>query len=470
MRTFLAFHFLAYLSIFIKTTKGTIFGIRIVDAPQSREPQYHQPQYQPSYKPHYKPNIIDGISNLKAGALRTGANALRFKGDVLYGGADALDQTANQFSPAPRQQQSANLHFRPPPIQSHQTHSNLNFANTFGNNFQHSTYNNPPPTYNNPNNFNNNPNNFNNNNNLPQNGNPDVITINNQGFNNGGREPDVLIGDPRIPNTVDPGLLTNEQMMLMKQNQAQQMMMIQEQKMKMMKESMKIQTELMKVKDTNKGPKIQQCEERFTQLVGDIFIGNEMVPDVIDTPPKYPLELTYRTVRTFPGMRLTAETTRFKPMVEWPSEEGDFYTLVLANLDINTRRNRTLAEFWHWFVANIPGDAVDDGEVIFDLLFPLVLPEGDGDHRFGYFVMKQPRRIDYSAEGGPTDSCSPNMSKGRGPKRSVKELIRRYDLELTASTFLIIDSDQASLEIACEWQRCMGGQSDLDILACADKL
>ena len=125
------------------------------------------------------------------------------QGDVLYGGADALDQTANQFSPAPRQQQSANLHFRyvwkyidlytifhnsyfrPPPIQSHQTHSNLNFANTFGNNFQHSTYNNPPPTYNNPNNFNNNPNNFNNNNNLPQNGNPDVITINNQGFNNG---------------------------------------------------------------------------------------------------------------------------------------------------------------------------------------------------------------------------------------------------------------------------------------------
>ena len=120
---------------------------------------------------------------------------------------------------------------------------------------------------------------------------------------------------------------------------------------------------------------------------------------------------------------------------------------------------------------------MDDGEVIFDLLFPLVLPEGDGNHRFGYFVLKQPGRVDYSAEGGPTDSCSPNMSKGRGPKRyllyliptthitttcyllrSVKELIRRYDLELTAATFLIIDSDPASLEIACEWQRCMGGQ------------
>lgn len=447
---------LGVLSTVTQLTTGTIFGIRIVDAPQSREPQYSAPQ---SYKPQYKPNLINGFSNLKAGALRTGANALRFKGDLFYGGADTLDQTANQFSPAPRQQQSAQFHLRPPPIQSHQTHQNLNFANTFGNNFQHSSYNNPPPSYNNQNNYNNNnQNNFNNNNqnNNPSfnPSNPDVISINNQGgFNNGGREPDVIVGDPRIPsNTVDPGLLSTEQMMLMKQKQAEQMMKVQEQKMKQM------QTELMKVKDSTNGPKIQQCEERFTQLVGDIFIGNEMVPDVIDAPPKYPLELTYRTVRTFPGMRLTAGTTRFKPMVSWPSDEGDLYTLVLANLDINTRRNRTLSEFWHWFVANIPGDSVDDGEVIFDLLFPLVLPEGDGDHRFGYFVLKQPGRIDYSAEGGPTDSCSPNMSKGRGPKRSVKELIRRYDLELTASTFLIIDSDQASLEIACEWQRCMGGQ------------
>ena len=43
--------------------------------------------------------------------------------------------------------------------------------------------------------------------------------------------------------------------------------------------------------------------------------------------------------------------------------------------------SRTLSEFWHWFVANIPGDSVDEGETVFEHLFPLVLPEGHGDHR-----------------------------------------------------------------------------------------
>lgn len=76
-----------------------------------------------------------------------------------------------------------------------------------------------------------------------------------------------------------------------------------------------------------------------------------------------------------------------------------------------------MAEFWHWMVANVPGDNIDDGDVILDLLHPLVLQDGDGDHRFGYFVLKQPGRIDYSEEGGPTDNCSPEMSEGRGPYR-----------------------------------------------------
>ena len=82
--------------------------------------------------------------------------------------------------------------FRP----SQQTSSaQLNFLNAFGNNLQQNSYN-SPPSYNAP--GNNNFNNINNNNNEDT----DVITINNQGPFNTGRDPDVIVGDPRA---VDPG-------------------------------------------------------------------------------------------------------------------------------------------------------------------------------------------------------------------------------------------------------------------------
>ena len=59
---------------------------------------------------------------------------------------------------------------------------------------------------------------------------------------------------------------------------------------------------------------------------------------------------------------------------------ADFYIIIKLFSCIQLLY-RTLSEFWHWFVANVPGDNLDEGEVIFELLFPLVLPEGDGDHR-----------------------------------------------------------------------------------------
>jgi hypothetical protein len=204
-----------------------------------------------------------------------------------------------------------------------------------------------------------------------------------------------------------------------------------------------------------------QSKSILNDLLQDIFMGNEVIPDIIDVAPRYPLDLTYKTIRTFPGMKLTADMTRFKPMLKWPAQPDSLYTVVLSNLDINSRRNRTLSEFWHWFVANIPGDSVDDGEVVFDLLYPLVLPEGDGDHRYGYFVFEQPSQLDYTEEGGPTDSCSPSMSNGRGPFKSTKNFMKKYNLELTAATFLIIDSNEASMEIACEWQQCIGDTINL---------
>ena len=100
-----------------------------------------------------------------------------------------------------------------------------------------------------------------------------MITINNQ--------PDVVVNG-RAPNNVDQGLqqqlqqLQLQQFMLQQQQQQQRQQRQQQQQQQTVVRA-PMQTG-MRVKDMKRGPKIQQCEERFTQLVGDIFIGNELVP------------------------------------------------------------------------------------------------------------------------------------------------------------------------------------------------
>ena len=63
-----------FSSLSLAEPSPTIFGIRIVDAPA--RPSYGAPQASYGGGP---PNILDGVSSLKAGALRGAGSALRFK-------------------------------------------------------------------------------------------------------------------------------------------------------------------------------------------------------------------------------------------------------------------------------------------------------------------------------------------------------------------------------------------------------
>ena len=69
---------ITFSSLSLAEPSPTIFGIRIVDAPARGS--YGAPK--PSYgggPPNILDGAINGVSNLKAGALRGGASALRFK-------------------------------------------------------------------------------------------------------------------------------------------------------------------------------------------------------------------------------------------------------------------------------------------------------------------------------------------------------------------------------------------------------
>ena len=44
-----------------------------------------------------------------------------------------------------------------------------------------------------------------------------------------------------------------------------------------------------------------QSDASLKSILENIFMGHEIIPDVVNEPPQFPLELTYKTIRTFPG-------------------------------------------------------------------------------------------------------------------------------------------------------------------------
>lgn len=81
------------------------------------------------------------------------------------------------------------------------------------------------------------------------------------------------------------------------------------------------------------------------------------------------------------------------PEVAYVSEPSSLWTLILTNPDGHlTKQN---AEYVHWFVGNIPGDDISQGEVVWNYLQPFP-PRGTGFHRFVFILYKQERKMDYT--------------------------------------------------------------------------
>ncbi|KAL0279981.1 UNVERIFIED_CONTAM: hypothetical protein PYX00_001415 [Menopon gallinae] len=82
-----------------------------------------------------------------------------------------------------------------------------------------------------------------------------------------------------------------------------------------------------------------------------------------------------------------------KPNVRYASKDSTLWTLVLTNPDGHfTEENK---EYVHWFVGNIPGNKVNEGEEIWDYLQPFP-PRGVGFQRLIFILYKQTEKIDYS--------------------------------------------------------------------------
>jgi len=94
------------------------------------------------------------------------------------------------------------------------------------------------------------------------------------------------------------------------------------------------------------------------------------------------------------GNELTPGNVTDAPAVDWVPEADTLYTLTLTDPDALPN---TPFQFVHWFIGNIPGNSIAQGQVITSYLGSNP-PAGTGLHRYIFSLYRQPGTVDYDEE------------------------------------------------------------------------
>lgn len=94
------------------------------------------------------------------------------------------------------------------------------------------------------------------------------------------------------------------------------------------------------------------------------------------------------------GNELTPTQVKDKPSLKWEHDDDSFYTLIMSDPDAPSRANPTIREVRHWYVVNIPGNKVDEGETLFDYIGSGP-PKDTGLHRYVFILFKQPGKLEF---------------------------------------------------------------------------
>ncbi|XP_054157291.1 protein D3-like [Oppia nitens] len=115
-----------------------------------------------------------------------------------------------------------------------------------------------------------------------------------------------------------------------------------------------------------------------------------IVPDIIDSIPKDKLTIKYPSgVEVNYGNELTPTQVKDQPQVNWPTESGAYYTLVMTDPDAPSRTDPQYGQVKHWLTINIPGTDISQGHALAEYIGSGPPPES-GLHRYIFLVYKQP--------------------------------------------------------------------------------
>nr|XP_018905739.1 PREDICTED: protein D1-like isoform X2 [Bemisia tabaci] len=122
------------------------------------------------------------------------------------------------------------------------------------------------------------------------------------------------------------------------------------------------------------------------------MIKSQIIPDLFTEAPK---KLQVVSVK-FEGKSLAnlgnhlsiRDLEYWAPFIHWKSDESEFYTLMMLNLDVPSRENPSQREWIVWLMTNIPGCWVMRGDELIEYEEPD--PEkGTGSHRYVLLIYHQ---------------------------------------------------------------------------------
>uniref|UniRef100_A0A1B6JHW8 Single domain-containing protein n=1 Tax=Homalodisca liturata TaxID=320908 RepID=A0A1B6JHW8_9HEMI len=144
--------------------------------------------------------------------------------------------------------------------------------------------------------------------------------------------------------------------------------------------------------------------------------------DIWDTKnyPKtnVPIEISYKDQYWVQyGNDLSPLDTVTAPDVNYAADPTSWYTLIMVDIDYNNPGKQTLL----WLVGNIPGNNVSTGEVLTSYTMP-VAQRGTDFHRYVFFVLEQPRKLDFDEEE------LSNSNYGTRREFSITDFTLKYSL------------------------------------------
>ncbi|KAM8705224.1 hypothetical protein ACLKA7_009649 [Drosophila subpalustris] len=148
----------------------------------------------------------------------------------------------------------------------------------------------------------------------------------------------------------------------------------------------------------------------------------DIIPDVIETGPQEFLNVTFNGhIPADRGVELQPMQVRDVPSVKWIANQDTYYTLLMVDPDVPSKKYPKFKEYLHWLVVNIPGNQLQLGDVRAAYVGAMPL-EDTGLHRYVLLLFKQSDFTTFDFEKLPQQN-----DQGR-IKFNTKEFVERYKL------------------------------------------